>query len=396
MKRIFMMSNFLCVLIGVCSVSAQNLDWNITGAGARAAGFGGAFIGIADDATAVVWNPAGLSTLECPEVSLVNRIINDIYESEWERETDKFSQTHFAFNFLSAAYPFEFMDIKIVAAMAFQKQLDFYIYNEEEEEDYYYKFESKGGANTLTPGIGVQVTPLISAGLSANLWFGSCNFEDVYKEDGEEEEKDEWKYSFSGFNMVFGALADFSTLKKPLPLKLGLSVKSPFELDVEVEGEDEDRLSVEMPWMIGFGTSYRFGEFLTLALDYEMRAYGDSKTKQDDGEYPLSDHEENLNQFRLGAEYLLVTEFAVIPLRLGFQTVPTLLANYDDNYEPKDQVTGFGFSLGSGLIMENYAIDFTYSHSRYEQDWGNEEIYTYSNNIFTISGIYYFESLFGR
>lgn len=32
-------------------------DWNFTGVGARAAGMGGAFIGVADDATAISWNP---------------------------------------------------------------------------------------------------------------------------------------------------------------------------------------------------------------------------------------------------------------------------------------------------------------------------------------------------
>ena len=37
---------------------------NITGAGARAEGMAGAFIGVADDATALVWNPAGIAVLE--------------------------------------------------------------------------------------------------------------------------------------------------------------------------------------------------------------------------------------------------------------------------------------------------------------------------------------------
>jgi hypothetical protein len=38
----------------------------ITGAGARAMGMGGAFIAIADDATAASWNPSGLAVLERP------------------------------------------------------------------------------------------------------------------------------------------------------------------------------------------------------------------------------------------------------------------------------------------------------------------------------------------
>ena len=41
------------------------------GVGARALGMGGAFLARADDATAASWNPAGLSYLRRPEVSVV-------------------------------------------------------------------------------------------------------------------------------------------------------------------------------------------------------------------------------------------------------------------------------------------------------------------------------------
>ena len=44
---------------------------NPVGSGARALGMGGAFIGVADDATAASWNPGGLIQLETPEVSAV-------------------------------------------------------------------------------------------------------------------------------------------------------------------------------------------------------------------------------------------------------------------------------------------------------------------------------------
>src|SRR5262249_18832771 len=43
----------------------------VLGAGARAFGMGGAFLARADDATAASWNPAGLSYLRRPELSLV-------------------------------------------------------------------------------------------------------------------------------------------------------------------------------------------------------------------------------------------------------------------------------------------------------------------------------------
>src|SRR5262245_65797633 len=41
------------------------------GSGARAYGMAGAFLARADDATAAAWNPAGLSYLRTPEISVV-------------------------------------------------------------------------------------------------------------------------------------------------------------------------------------------------------------------------------------------------------------------------------------------------------------------------------------
>ena len=49
---------------------------NPVGSGARALGMGGAFIAIADDATAASWNPGGLIQLETPEVSAVGAYIH--------------------------------------------------------------------------------------------------------------------------------------------------------------------------------------------------------------------------------------------------------------------------------------------------------------------------------
>ena len=65
----------LLILLSLLFVSAgaQQVEFSSTlnpvGSGARATGMGGAFISVADDATAASWNPAGLIQLERPEVS---------------------------------------------------------------------------------------------------------------------------------------------------------------------------------------------------------------------------------------------------------------------------------------------------------------------------------------
>ena len=59
--------------IGMLISEQSRTNFTVLGAGARAMGLGGAFIAVADDATAVSFNPAGLAQLLQPEVSFVAR-----------------------------------------------------------------------------------------------------------------------------------------------------------------------------------------------------------------------------------------------------------------------------------------------------------------------------------
>ena len=76
-----MKKSFLVAALLVCAATtavAQNTDieslsglqFNFANPGARALGMGGAFLGLADDASAVEANPAGLTILRRPEISL--------------------------------------------------------------------------------------------------------------------------------------------------------------------------------------------------------------------------------------------------------------------------------------------------------------------------------------
>jgi len=387
----------LVVVIFIFCLSLNAIDWNITGAGARAAGMGGAFIGVADDATAITWNPGGLTQLYRPEVSIVGRFIAENYKYEstyYDENVD--NQSHFVLNFASAAYPF--MNGRIVAAVAFQKQLDWYSGWESDEDE-----TANGGANTIIPGVAVRVIPILSVGFSTNIWMGSSvkNTYDTYYEDNVER-----TITFSGFNMAFGLMADLNNLQNPVPLKVGMMMRTPFDLGVEVDADYEYysdlqyKNTVDMPLMMGFGASYRVGDNLNLSADYEIRAYGKSKINYElGGEADLSESEENLNQLRIGAEYLVVSDFAVIPLRFGFQTVPTLQANGEgpSGYgEFTDQVIGSGYSFGTGLIFERVALDATGEFTITKEEWdnypdfGENESGTNLKFKATFSGVFYF------
>ena len=354
---------------GIIQLSAQMINFNLSGAGARAMGMGGAFIGVADDATAIAWNPAGLAQLERTEISVVTRFISDSYEEKWFDDTYDETQSHFVLNFLSAALPINIGNYSLVGAIALQRQID--LFSEGKAYDAWgdeFDFEGNGGVDSFTFGSSFKALPWFYAGFAANIWTGSHEYTENYRSD--------YKYTedYSGFNLVAGLMIDLNGLDSPLPVKFGTVFRTPFDLDIEAKddyGKETD--TFEMPAMIGFGVSAQPSELFTLAADYEMRYYSESDMPYD------------INQLRIGAEYMLLTDFAVIPLRAGFFTHPTFR---DD--ENGDQLTGVGISFGTGLIFERFALDLGLSGNNAEVEFSSDEKYTFTQGILALSAILYF------
>jgi long-subunit fatty acid transport protein len=79
-----LLSSFLIVLTGVLAPSAwaqtndhfyRSWRWEEDIGSARVAGFSGAFVGLADDVSAVIWNPAGLSNLEPDRLEVTGNML---------------------------------------------------------------------------------------------------------------------------------------------------------------------------------------------------------------------------------------------------------------------------------------------------------------------------------
>ena len=409
-----MWKKLLCIITAAAvQLSFGALDWNITGSGARAAGMGNAFIGLADDATAINWNPGGLTALEHFEASVVGGAVLDkeVYtfsdNNGWNYE-DEITYSRAYLSFLSMAYPMKIGEKKLVLAASLQKQLDFFSEDSWENDTENYEYNSEGGVYTANIGAAYQVLPYLSIGTTANIWTGSSNSEEEYVDNDygyEYTSYDEFS-SFKGFNVSIGTIFDYSAIKENIPLKIGAVVKTPFDLKADYYFEENDtydnywdynsEVTIEMPFMFGIGASYRFGDFFTMSVDFEKRNYAKSKVIEEserDGtyEYYLSDNEKDVTQFRFGMEYLLVTDNLVIPIRAGIFNYPTLWSNIDTDYEYNsssgeyepvlytyEQLTGYGFSLGTGLIFESFAFDVSYNFVTYT----NESNETYSGGAF--------------
>jgi long-subunit fatty acid transport protein len=408
----------LALILGVSLGLAQTISshqLNITGAGARAAGMGGAFIGVADDATAIVWNPAGLTQLERTEVSIVGRYIFGKTEYSYKddpslNQTEE--QSHPVFNFGSFAIPFSVGDVKGVFAAAYQRQLDFYHKTATPTSE----TEETGGADAVSPGVAIGFGSIFSVGLATNIWFGTDEYK--YTSLPDRNYTSSYKGTAHGLNFLAGVLVDLDGLRKPIPLKIGACVRTPFDLNFDYGLEFAPPLfdqyptldastTYQMPLMIGVGASFRPWENLTLSVDFETRKFGDRQTittvKLPGSEVMdtsnISESKSDINQVRAGIEYLIVTRKGVFPIRAGYQTVPTLLANYkydpaEGAYKTDDQVLGNGFSVGTGFISNSIALDLTYSFIKYEQNAnmnGSTTItYTTTEQAVTGSLIVYF------
>lgn len=312
----------------------------VIGSGARAFGMGGAFIAIADDATAASWNPAGLSQLEKPEVSVVFAA-NDLettlpgltFTSEVFSQSVseiKLSQSGSNVDFLSFAYPFRIRTLKMVSQISYQRLINlaldahldqpvinrveiFHPERNQPQPDVFTEsfqsgtIESAGGGDLITASLAVQISPFLSLGLAANYLYrgfesnqriefemtetvfndddGDGVFDDPMTESeaftfGVRQEGD-----LSGFNVNFGVL-----VKPAQKVSLGFIFKTPFAIDFKfVEDEAQDRsivetvtddAKIEYPYSFGMGLAVHPMDQLTLSSDFTWSNWSESRLTQ--------------------------------------------------------------------------------------------------------------------
>jgi len=373
---------------------------NPVGSGARALGMGGAFIGVADDATAASWNPGGLIQLEAPEISAV---ISYDKRNEQRSFADNpgasgsYSIKLSDLNYLSAAYPFTLNEKNMIVSLNYQTLYDF---NKEVQATYQYNQpfpgpsgnrdtnkETVGYLKALSPAFAMQITPVFSAGITIN-WFSNdlgCKWKTTYTDNlvgtfagfpyyRNVQYEDE--YEFDGVNFNLGMLWNINSF-----LTLGAVYKTPFDADVhyreayQVSGStqntpytvvvDEDQ-TMRMPASYGAGLAWRFSDLFTMDLDVYRTNWQDYVIKQADGREisPITGQERSkantqpTHQLRVGGEYLFLKETYVIPARAGLFYDPEPTANSPDDF--------FGLSVGSGVAKGSVVFDMAYQFR-----WGN-------------------------
>lgn len=414
-----------CSFFLICSgffsaVSAQPLSrieipssFNPVGSGARALGMGGAFIAVADDATAASWNPGGLTQLERPEVSIVGAVFRRTEELEFGTNPEgdgHNSYSNVKLNYLSATYPFALAGHNMVVSLNYQTLYDLTrewnfplnLSSPGFSVDQQINLEQNGTLAAWGLAYSIQVHRRLSIGATLNLWEDGI-YDNKWKqriiENGSGvigannftfSSRSNDRFTFKGVNANFGLLwnatpkfnigAVFKT-----PFKANIRKKSSFFSAINFPGDpgsnppplilsSSEHLDLDMPMSYGIGFAYRFSDNFTTSLDIYRTHWDDFELKDNEGNKtsPVSGRPSSQSdveatyQVRMGAEYLFIAPKWVVPLRAGVFYDPAPADNDHDNPADSSQDEYYGFSLGTGLGFDEVVFDIAYQFR-----WGN-------------------------
>ncbi|NUO08608.1 MAG: outer membrane protein transport protein [Candidatus Brocadia sp.] len=385
------------------------------GSGARALGQGGAFIAVADDATAASWNPGGLVQLERPELSVVGSLLST--QQDFDSGSTGFSLGNESvsrgdLNYASVVYPLKVFGKNLVAALNYQQIYDFHMQLDFKTGDMVdVDFESKGGVGALTPAISMRVTPKLSVGVAVNVFtdefFGDYAWKAVVKNTEVDGDNAFGRYTYKNFqavNVTTGLLWHVWE-KEERRLTFGAVYDTPYTADVDLEYNfgsnigspfhQRGHFEIDYPMSFGVGLAFRSSDALSFSTDVTWTDWTEFEQKDEEGNRtrplgyvtPADRDIDDTYAVRCGTEYLIFKQKFIIPVRGGLF------------YEPRpslgDPTDVYGFSVGSGITFKRFSLDGAYQF-RWANDVDGEDFgldgthFDLTEHMFLASVIVYF------
>ena len=362
----FLLTVALIVFSGI-SLSANGL--NLNGVGSKAIAMGGAFIGLADDYSAVFWNPAGLtqtkqSTLFLFETNLI------------PKGTYQFSMAGIDAKSVSKIYPSGALgylkpinDKLVLGLCAYVPAGSGSTWDGEALKNLaggkVYTWESMIAIVTVAPVIAYKVTDTFSLGATLNLNYGLLNLQRPTAV-GQYEEKSSGIAFGATLGAFFKPSDKFSAginFRTPAKVKFKGTVKMPGAALMGLPAEDDSEREASWPMWLGAGIAAKPIDKLTITADVQ---YTNWKKVQDipmtftnagwkqylEAGSKLDLKWEDTIQYRLGVQYALCDKWA---LRAGYY--------YDPSPSPTETLSillpeitynvitaGFGYQAGKLTI----------------------------------------------
>jgi long-chain fatty acid transport protein len=373
------------------------------GSGARAFGMGGAFLARPDDATAASWNPAGLSYLRRPELSLVG------VRNSFDRTAsgDQFLSTDQLVGYTpdlgAFTYPVTIGRATGAVQISFQRIFSFRgrrnIHTTEGNRASFVDLAStgRGGFDVVALAAGLQLTRSLRLGVTLNDWVNGYRQNRTKTFDPEVTTRvqiQDIQYALSGLSTNLGVIwSPWESLNLGLVAKTGFTGKltvSRHRKDIDEEAEflrsrteTRDNLELDFPRALGGGISWRVSSPLTVSADYTRTSWSDGEIRNfflvpgppllpneaplpvrnfDSLPYPsLAEGQRQFDteQVRMGAEFVALRRSVRWPVRAGFFTDRQFFA---DRAGQTPSYTGF--TVGTGLGLGSVLLDVAYLQER--------------------------------
>lgn len=336
MKKVLLLSMLYCFM---CSGSLFAVGLDITEVGLRANGMGTAYTGIADDASAVFWNPAGLAQIEDDNISgeiEVQYLYPTLtFEDSSGKEQDSTKAVVFPVGFV--AYKFgdfavgtglyvpyatgtiDFNDVPYGAALAgtpFTGTTD---------------LKANSAFYSVGLSVAYQVIPSLSLGITGEAIYGLMDIENNFAITVPVPGSQFTDMHFKGW--AGGRYALGAMIKPVDSLNIGLQIKS--KTDLKLKGTvysqtvipllainetvyDKDAAYDEkLPWEFNVGIAYKVTPGLLISIDgaYKMWGSADKKTITSDafpdGELDASNKEKNNYSSAFGLEDVISDKWKI-------------------------------------------------------------------------------------
>jgi len=388
--------------IGIIISEQSRTAFSVQGAGARAAGLGGAFIAVADDATAVSFNPAGLAQLLKPEVSFVSRgYRRDVAYEDVETTAGAkrllvgdslISSSRFDPLFFSGSVPLLIGDRTLALQLSLQRLIPLGERDSRDLEEYPATSSPGAASSALKQSIdqsgqidlysfaaSYEVSQRILAGIAVNIWRGKWDLaSQSFKTTGATTSFVNFRQSnrLEGINYNLGLIWRWPTWSMGLVHRTAFHGDYTFGTSLSTSAHpapvemDPTPTGLHWPATTGVGFAYRPKENWLATADFTYTPWSKARymtpNKSLNGlsffDLDKGTRTPNATDFRLGVEHLILTGAgSVVPLRVGFSREPQPVV---DRVTSEQRVV-YGLSLGSGLKRGSVTVDVAYRYG-----WG--------------------------
>ncbi len=360
---------------------------NFAGVGVRAMGMGGAFAGVADDFTAIYWNPAGLAQMSNREVRVSFLRNGRKTKSTLDGTPGLSDLSNTRFGTMGFVYPYPVYQGSFVLAVGFTRIKDYdwslNLKGTDEGLAGDHNFQHEGELALAGVAAAIDVSPAISLGATLGLVSGEDQAVNEFNWTDPEDEfferrflardtfADEYERSLYAVLGVMirssrkdpryrlGATITTGAAQKIRYAFRGASSESGYSLvefddgTVEKFADDvfSDAYELSLPFEFGLAASAAPVPGLTLAGSLHFAEWSQSEYKVTDdaklrANTSFADQYRDVARYHIGVEYQV--PYVALDLRAGYYTDPIPFA-----YPPIRVTSDRSFiTLGAGLLLD--------------------------------------------